>query len=95
MLPSPDRHRVYKSMSRPLTLCGIERRLFFLSLLLGAATFNLFYRLLAAVLLFAVVYGFARASAGADPQMLAITMRSARSRAQYDAARAEFGAHKR
>lgn len=95
MTQTPNRHRVYKSMFRPLTLCGIERRLFFLALLLGAATFNLFYSLLAGLLMFALVYGFARAGVAMDPQMLAIAMRSARGRARYDAARWEFGTHKR
>ncbi len=92
---SPGRHRVYRSMLRPLTLCGVERRLFFLALLLGAATFNLFYSLIAGVLVFALVYGLAHASVAMDPQMLAIAMRSARGRARYDAARWAFGSHKR
>jgi hypothetical protein len=42
----PDRptyRPVYKALHRPLTIWGVDRRLFFLSLLLGAATFNLFY----------------------------------------------------
>jgi hypothetical protein len=39
---------VYKALHRPLTLCGVDRRLFFLALLMGAATFNLFYSFLAA-----------------------------------------------
>jgi hypothetical protein len=30
-----------------LTICGVDRRLFFLALTLGAATFNLFYSFLA------------------------------------------------
>jgi len=40
-LTHEGRHPVYKAMLKPLTLCGVERRLFFLALLLGAATFNL------------------------------------------------------
>lgn len=84
-------HPVYKSMIRPLTLMGVERRLFFLALLLGAATFNLFYSLLAGVLTFAIVYGFARACAMVDPQMLPILLRSLIGRPRYDAARHDFG----
>jgi type IV secretory pathway VirB3-like protein len=37
----PDRptyRPVYKALHRPLTIWGVDRRLFFLSLLLGAAT---------------------------------------------------------
>ena len=82
-------------MFRPLTLCGVERRYFFLALLLGAATFNLFYSLLAGTLMFALVYGVARASIAFDPQLLRIVMRSVAGRSRYDAARWEFGTHKR
>ena len=49
----PDRptyRPVYKALHRPLTIWGVDRRLFFLSLLLGAATFNLFYSFLAGLL---------------------------------------------
>ena len=51
----PDRptyRPVYKALHRPLTIWGVDRRLFFLSLLLGAATFNLFYSFLAGLLMF-------------------------------------------
>lgn len=82
-------------MFRPLMLCGVERRFFFLALLLGAATFNLFYSLLAGGLIFAFVYGIARASVAMDPQMLPIAMRSVVRRPRYDAARWEFGSHRR
>jgi hypothetical protein len=47
----PDRptyRPVYKAIHRTLTVCGVDRRLFFLALILGAATFNLFYSFLAA-----------------------------------------------
>ena len=50
----PDRptyRPVYKALHRPLTIWGVDRRLFFLSLLLGAATFNLFYSFLAGLLM--------------------------------------------
>jgi hypothetical protein len=52
----PDRpsfRPVYKALHRPLTIWGVERRQFFLALLLGAATFNLFYSFLAGLLMFA------------------------------------------
>jgi type IV secretory pathway VirB3-like protein len=80
-------HRVYKALFRPLLLCGVERRLFFLALLLGAATFNLFYSFLAGLLVFALIYGLARISVGIDQQMLSIALRSIGSRPRYDAAR--------
>ena len=58
----PDRptyRPVYKALHRPLTIWGVDRRLFFLALLLGAATFNLFYSFLAGLLMFGGLYGFA------------------------------------
>ena len=85
--PAADHHKVHKAVFRPLTLCGVDRRLFFLALLLCAATFNLFYSLLAGCLVFAVIYGFARVSVAVDPQMLPIAFRSVTSRIRYDACR--------
>src|SRR5205085_9730318 len=83
----PTYRPVYRSIHRPLTVCGVDRRLFFLALLVGAATFNLFYSFLAGCLLFAVIYGFAWMTATRDPQMLQILLRSGRLRARYDAAK--------
>jgi type IV secretory pathway TrbD component len=89
-VPNEHCHPVYKAMIRPLTIMGVDRRLFFLALLLGAATFNLFYSLLAGLLIFAIVYSFARVCATVDVQMLPILLRSLVSRPRYDAARREF-----
>jgi type IV secretory pathway TrbD component len=94
-IPDEHRHRVYKAMFRPLTLCGVERRVFFLALLLGAATFNLFYSLLAGILVFALIYALARAGVAVDPQMLPIALRSITARPRYDAARWDVGSHRR
>ncbi|SRR5258706_16247887 len=86
---APEYRPVYRSLHRPLTLCGVDRRLFFLALLVGAATFNLFYSLLAGGLLFGVIYAFARVSTARDPQMLQILLRSGHGRTRYDAAKHE------
>ncbi len=75
---------VYKALHRPLTIGGVDRRLFFLALLLGAATFNLFYSFLAGVLMFAGLYGFALWARSHDPEMLRILLASARHRDRYD-----------
>jgi type IV secretory pathway TrbD component len=83
----PEYRPVYRALHRPLTVCGVDRRLFFLALLVGAATFNLFYSLLAGCLLFVVLYAFAYWSTTRDPQMLQILLRSGRGRARYDAAK--------
>lgn len=78
---------VYKALHRPLTLCGVDRRLFFLALLIGAATFNLFYSFLAGLLTFVGLYGFALWATRRDPQMLRILLSSSRFRIRYDAAK--------
>jgi len=81
----PSYRVVYKALHRPLTVCGVDRRLFFLSLTMGAATFNLFYSLLAGVLMFVVLYGFAVWATTHDPDMLRILLASSRFRPRYDA----------
>ena len=85
----PEHRTVYRALHRPLTVCGVDRRLFFLALLVGAATFNLFYSLLAGCLLFAFLYAFALWSTKHDPQMLQILLRSCANRPRYDAAKSE------
>jgi type IV secretory pathway TrbD component len=83
----PAYRPVYRSLHRPLTVCGVDRRLFLLALLVGAATFNLFYSFLAGCLLFGVIYAGAWVSAARDPQMLQILLRSGHHRTRYDAAK--------
>ena len=83
----PTYRPVYKVLHRPLTVCGVERRLFFLALLMGAATFNLFYSFLAGLLVAVGLYGFGLWSTKRDPQMLRILLSSSRFRARYDAAK--------
>ena len=77
-------HPVYKSLHRPLTVCAVERRLFFLALILGAATFNLFYSFLAGLLMFLGLYGFALWATRRDPDMLRILIASSKTRRRYD-----------
>ena len=83
----PTFRPVYRALHRPLTICGIDRRLFFLALLMGAATFNLFYSFLAGLLVAGGLFGFAQWATKRDPQMLRILLSSSRFRARYDAAK--------
>jgi type IV secretory pathway TrbD component len=83
----PECRRVYRALHRPLTLCGVDRRLFFLALLVGAAAFNLFYSFLAGCLLFGSIYAFAWWSTARDVQMLSILLLAGRAYQRYDAAR--------
>src|SRR5690349_19363045 len=83
----PDRpacRSVYKALHRPLTLCGVDRRVFFLSLLLGGATFNLFYSFLAGLLMAGGLYGFGLWATSRDPEMLRILLASSKARRRYD-----------
>ena len=80
----PTYRAVHKALHRPLTVCGVDRRLFFLALLMGAAAFNLFYSFLAGLLIFGGLYGFARWATVRDPQMLQILLASSRARRRYD-----------
>src|SRR5437868_15371527 len=81
----PTLRPVFKALHRPLTVCGVDRRLFFLALLMGAATLNLFYSFLAGVLTFISLYVFALWTTKHDPQMLRILLSSSRFRTRYDA----------
>ena len=83
----PEIRKVHRALHRPLLMCGVDRRLFFLALLVGAATFNLFYSLLAGCLLFGLVYGVALWSRAYDPQMLQILLRSRGCHPWYDCAK--------
>ena len=87
MADRPTYRPVYKALHRPLTIWGVDRRLFFLSLLLGAATFNLFYSFLAGLLMFGGLYGFALWATARDPEMLRILLASSRARRRYDPAK--------
>ena len=84
MSDHPTYRPVYKALHRPLTICGVDRRLFFLALLLGAAAFNLFYSFLAGLLMFVGLYGFALWTTKRDPEMLRILLASSKIRRRYD-----------
>lgn len=77
-------------MNKPLTIGGVERRLFFLALMMGAATFNFFGSLLGGVVMFLALYCFGRWTSAADPQLLRILLSSAKTRLQYDPAKREL-----
>jgi type IV secretory pathway TrbD component len=78
---------VHRSVSRPLTILGAERKLFFFAMCVGAGTFNLLGSLLGGVLMFLLLYGVARWATATDPQILRLLLASAKLRAQYDPAK--------
>jgi type IV secretory pathway TrbD component len=75
---------VFRSLNRPLTIFGAERKLFFFALVLGACVFNLLNTLAGAMGMFFALYLFARWATRTDPQILRLLLNSARIRAQYD-----------
>lgn len=82
-----QRHPVYRSLNRPLTILGAERRLFFMAAVIGAATFNFFGSLLGGLLMFIALWGAGVWVTAQDPQMLRILLNSARWKTQYDPAK--------
>jgi len=84
MEPDPYIHRVYRSLNRPLTIWGVERRFFFLALAIGSAAFNFFGSLLAGLVLFLALYTFGRWVTTTDPQILRILLNSSRWCPRYD-----------
>jgi len=78
---------VQRSLSRPLTILGAERKLFFFAMCLGAGTFNLLGSLAGGVLMFLLLYCFARWATRTDPQLLRLLLHSAKLRALYDPAK--------
>jgi len=78
---------VYKAINRPLTILGAERRLFFLSLVMGAAMFNLFGSLLGGVLMFTTLFLLAQWATHSDPEILRILLSAGKFKTQYDAAK--------
>src|ERR1700722_20112543 len=80
----PQRHPAYRSINKPLTIWGAERRLFFLALIMGGVAFNFFGSLPGGVAMFGALYVFARWATASDPQILHILLNSAKFRARYD-----------
>src|ERR1700733_7047946 len=77
-------NKIQRSLSRPLTILGAERKLFFFAMCLGAATFNLLGSLLGGLLIFALLYLVARWATRTDPQILRFVFTAAMLRRQYD-----------
>ena len=77
-------HPVYRAVNKPLTIWGVERRLFFLALVIAGATFNYFGSLISGIAMFVGLYGVARWATVTDLQMIRILLNAGRCRAEYD-----------
>src|SRR5438477_13018199 len=78
---------VYNALNKPLTILGSERKLFFVALIMGAATFNLFGSLLGGLLIFGSLFLMAQWATRTDPQILRILLNSSKFRREYDPAK--------
>lgn len=75
---------VFRSLNRPLTILGVERKLFFFALLMGAGVFNLMKTLLGGILMFCLLYFIGRWATRTDPKILRFLLNSGRTRTQFD-----------
>lgn len=78
---------VHRSLSKPLTILGAERKLFFFAMCVGAGTFNLLDSLLGGALMFLLLYFVARWATKTDPQILRFLLTAPKLRTQYDPAK--------
>jgi type IV secretory pathway TrbD component len=77
-------NKVFKTMNRPLTILGAERRLFFVALITGGAMFSLMHSLLGGILLFAVGLVAAQQATRYDVEVLRVLFNSAKFCKRYD-----------
>ncbi len=89
-MATPRLQPVYASINRPLTIGGADRRLFFVALVVGGATFTLFGSLFGGLLMFFALYVSARWATQRDPQLLRIVLRSATARPRYDPSKLSY-----
>ena len=87
MTNNAEIHTVYRALNKPLTIWGVQRGLFFLALIMGTATFNLFGTLLGGILMFAALFLLARWATAKDDQLLRIVLNSAKFATHYDPAK--------
>ena len=76
-----------RSLSRPLTILGCERKAFLLSATFGAAAFNALNSFLLGLLLFAIGYAVGWYGTQRDPHMLGVARAGATARTRYDPAK--------
>ena len=89
-MATPRLQPVYASINRPLTIGGADRRLFFVALVVGGATFTLFGSLFGGLLMFLALSLTARWVTQRDPQLLRIVLRSATARLRYDPGKVSY-----
>ncbi len=84
------RNRVFKSLHKPLTYLGIERRIFFCVSVVAVALFNVSNSLMAGfvVLIGGMIFGYWVTNT--DTAYLTILMKSGQFKVRYDAAKQQL-----
>jgi type IV secretory pathway TrbD component len=77
-------NQVFKTLNRPLTILGAERRLFFVALVTGGAIFTLMHSLLGGIVVFVVGVLAAQRLTKYDVEILRVLLNSAKFRTRYD-----------
>lgn len=80
---------IHRALNKPLTIFGVERKLFFFSALVATGLFNFFGSLLGALLMFVVLFIAARMATAKDPQLLRILLNASKFKTRYDPAKQE------
>ncbi len=76
-----------RSLARPLTVLGCERRIFILSAMFAAAAFNALNSLPAGLSIFLIGYATGWFGTQRDPHMLAVARAGATAKVRYDPAK--------
>src|SRR6201988_1688215 len=78
---------VHRSLSRPLTILGAERKLLVFAMCIGAGTFNLLGSLLGGLLMFLLLYCVARWPPQTGPRILRFFITTPKLRSHYHPAK--------
>ena len=81
----------HPTLSRPLTIMGVERRWFMLSVTLGLAMWNALNSIMTALLIFATLYAAGLLAWRRDPAMLQIIAAGQTARPRYDPGKPSAG----
>jgi type IV secretory pathway TrbD component len=83
------RSPVYKALNKPLTILGVDRRLFFAALSLGAGIWNMFNTISGALVALTLAALVGRWITQTDPQLPRIVLNSGMVRDEYDPLKSE------
>lgn len=79
------KNKVYKSINEPLLILGVERRLFWVSVILGVGFFNGFNSPLGGLILFSAGMIFGKWATKTDPKILRLFFNANKFKNQYSA----------